>query len=295
LYGVKSGVAQGFVSLEMIKSLPLWYPPLPTQRKIAAILSAYDDLIENNTRRIKILEEMAQALYREWFVKFRFPGHDNVKMVESEFGMMPEGWEVKSIGEIGKVVLGGTPSRSRSEYWRDGSIPWINSGKLNDIRVIDSSELITEVGLNESATKLMPRKTVLVAITGAILLSMLEMEACANQSVVGIHDIKFVSQEYLHLYLCENISIFETKMSGSAQQHINKEIVARTDILIPSCEISDKFNEVIQPIYSMVAALLFRNVNLRSTRDLLLPRFISGEVDVEKIDVWMMNNGSEGA
>ncbi|MEH2456734.1 restriction endonuclease subunit S [Nostoc sp.] len=97
LYGIKSGVAQSYVSLEMIRSLPLYYPPLTTQKKIAAILSGYDDLIENNTRRIKILEEMAQTLYHEWFVKFRFPGHEHTKMVDSELGLIPEGWEVTKI------------------------------------------------------------------------------------------------------------------------------------------------------------------------------------------------------
>jgi len=94
----------------------IYLPPLPTQRKIAAILSAYDDLIENNTRRIKILEEMAQALYREWFVKLRFPGHEKVKMVESELGMVPEGWEVKCLSDVCNIVMGQSP---KSEFYND--------------------------------------------------------------------------------------------------------------------------------------------------------------------------------
>jgi type I restriction enzyme S subunit len=92
-------------------------PPLPIQRTIASILSAYDDLIENNTRRIAILEEMAQMLYQEWFVKFHFPGHEQVKMVESELGMIPEGWRVVSFFDIAEVLSGGTPKTAIPEYW----------------------------------------------------------------------------------------------------------------------------------------------------------------------------------
>ena len=86
-------------------SFEIPFPPLPTQRKIAAVLSVYDDLIENNTRRIKILEEMASAIYREWFVEFRFPGHEQVEMVESELGLIPQGWEVKQLGEISVIMV----------------------------------------------------------------------------------------------------------------------------------------------------------------------------------------------
>lgn len=115
LYGIKGGVAQSYVSLEMIRSLPLYYPPFSTQKKIAAILSAYDDLIENNTRRIKILEEMAQTLYHEWFVKFRFPGHEHTKMVDSKLGLIPEGWEVKRIKDICKQINYGYTTSAKSE------------------------------------------------------------------------------------------------------------------------------------------------------------------------------------
>ena len=94
------GATMASLNQDIVKRIPLRLPSLETQRKIASILSAYDDLIENNTRRIKILEEMAQAIYREWFVNFRFPGHEQVKMVDSPLGRVPEGWEVKTLGDI---------------------------------------------------------------------------------------------------------------------------------------------------------------------------------------------------
>jgi len=102
------------IRLEQLKDIDICLPDMFTQRKIAAILSAYDDLIENNTRRIKILEEMAQLIYREWFVKFRFPGHEKVRMVDSELGPIPEGWEVKRLGEVCNIVMGQSP---KSKYY----------------------------------------------------------------------------------------------------------------------------------------------------------------------------------
>ena len=110
-----SGV-QVNLSTEAIQGSPILLPPLPTQRKIAAVLSAYDDLIENNTHRIEILEEMAQAIYREWFVEFRFPGHEDVPMVDSELGLIPHGWDVKQLGEMCHVIMGLSP---KSEFYNE--------------------------------------------------------------------------------------------------------------------------------------------------------------------------------
>ena len=283
---VAGGAATPIVNKTTFENLEVSVPPLNTQRKIAAILSAYDDLIENNLRRIKILEEMAQTTYREWFVKFRFPGYQKVKMVDSPLGKIPEGWEVLPINKLGgEVVLGGTPARNNPLYWVNGTIPWLKSGKMNELRVMDGTEFITDTGLRESATKMMPPKTVLIAITGAILISFLEIDACANQSVVGIFSTKKCSPEYLHLYLCENISLLKSKMSGSAQQHINKLIVEDIPVLIPSSGISSQFVKFVEPQYEIVVNLLKRNSTLRQTRDLLLPKLISGEVDVSELEI----------
>jgi len=273
-------------NITYLREFPIELPPFISQQKIASILTTYDNLIENNLQRMKILEEMAQNLYQEWFVNLRFPGYEKVKMLDSPLGKIPEGWNVLSIKELGgKVVLGGTPARKSSLFWDNGSIPWLKSGKLNDLRVIDGSELITDSGLQYSATKIMPPKTVLIAITGAILISFLEIEACANQSVVGIFGLKKCSQEYLHLYLGENITLLTSKMSGSAQQHINKMIVEDTPILVPSEDIMAQHYQIVKPQYDLVSCLLHKNKVLISTRDLLLTRLISGELDVSELDI----------
>ncbi len=273
--------------LRDLRSFKIELPPLPTQRKITSVLSAYDDLIENNTRRIEILEEMAQRIYREWFVHFRFPRNEKVRMVDSELWLIPEGWKVVKIGERFTTVLGGTPSRKKPEFWEQGTIPWINSGKVNDLRVVNESHLITQVGLDRSSAKLMPKRTTVLAITGATLgqVSLLEIEACANQSVVGIYDEQHIFSEYLYLTFQEIIDAVIQHASGGAQQHINKEIVNDVKVVLPAERIIEAFNSSIRPMFDSITNLLLKNANLRTTRDLLLPKLISGEVDVEEASI----------
>lgn len=272
---------------DIVRRIPLILPHIQIQNKIAAILSAYDDLIENNTRRIKILEEMAQAIYREWFVHFRFPGHEGLRMVESELGLIPEGWTISKVGNKFKTVLGGTPSRVKPEYWENGFIPWINSGKVNELRIIIPTEYISQLGYNHSSTKMMPKRTTLIAITGATLgqVSLLEIEACGNQSIVGIYDPEELYSEYLYLNFSSNISSIIQHASGGAQQHINKEIINDVKIIIPPKILINQFSSFEKPLFDLIEILYWKNENLRQTRDLLLPKLISGNLDVSELDI----------
>ncbi|MDA2918473.1 restriction endonuclease subunit S [Desulfobacterota bacterium AH_259_B03_O07] len=287
MQNVSKGTTQDNLSLDKLLSLDFLVPLLPIQRKIASILSAYDDLIENNTKRIKILEDMAQAIYKEWFVNFRFPGHETAKMVDSELGKIPEGWEISETKNKFETVLGGTPSRKNPDYWTNGKIAWINSGKVNDIRVVDASEFITHEALKKSSAKLMPKRTTVLAITGATLgqVSLLEIEASANQSVVGVFDDNKLYNEYIYLKFCEIINKIIQSAGGGAQQHINKEIVNKTKILIPPLQLIINFNTYVIPLFDLLSNLLFEKKILAQTRDRLLPKLINGEVDVENLDV----------
>jgi len=257
-------------------------PPLPIQRKIAAILSAYDDLIENNNRRIAILDKMTEELYCEWFVLLRFPGHEKVKIVKG----VPEGWEVKKIGECFTTYLGGTPSRDISSYW-GGNIPWINSGEINKLRIINASEFITELGYSKSATKIMPVHTTVLAITGATLgqVSFTELEVCANQSVVGIYDDNDLFNYYIFGYINCTIQNLIAKQGGGGQQHINKDIIEKELIILPSQDLLIEYNRTIIPIFKQIANKYFLNERLKLTRDRLLSRLMSGKIDVEDLDI----------
>ena len=247
------------------------------QKNIADVLSAYDDLIENNQKQIKLLEEAAQCLYKEWFVDFRFPGYEDTKFIDG----IPNGWRKERIGDLFLTVLGGTPSRANANYW-NGNIPWINSGEINALRIMKESEFITDLRLKNSSTKLMPKHTTVLAITGATLgqVSYTEIETCANQSVVGIVDEKDLYSEYLYLYISNNIWEIIRKATGGAQQHINKDIVNTYHIVLPNDTIIANLKSYIKPIFTKIANLYNQNAKLEEARDRLLPKLMSGEIEV---------------
>lgn len=268
---------QANISPSDIKNLLFPYPPIEIQHRIATILSRYDSLIENYQKQIKLLEEAAQRLYKEWFVDLHFPGHENTKIVDG----VPEGWEYRKIGDVYKTVLGGTPSRAKSNYW-GGDIPWINSGEINKLRIIQASEMITQEGYDNSSTKLMPVHTTILAITGATLgqVSYTEIETCANQSVVGIIDETNQTNEYLYLYINDNILSIVNKATGGAQQHINKDIVNDYNILIPVQNVLALFKERTTPLFKLIKDYLNSIQSLTEARDRLLPRLMSGDIKV---------------
>lgn len=278
------GAAIQNINTDIMKNMPIKLPNPDTQQKIAKILSNYDDLIENNNKRIKILEEMAQEIYKEWFVDFKFPGYESVTFKKSILGKIPENWQIKKIIEVYETVLGGTPSRDRTEYW-NGNIPWLNSSKTNELRIITCSELITKLGLEKSSTKLMPPLTTVLAITGATLgqVSLIKSEMCANQSVVGICDNQ--NQEFIYYLMKNKISTLIMKASGGAHQHINKDVVNDMDFILPDDDTLKLFKNLIAPINAEIFNLLTKNETLNQTRDLLLPRLISGGIDVENLDI----------
>jgi len=260
---------------EVLSEMEIEIPDLPTQKKIAEILSAYDTKIENNNKIIKNLEATAQAIFNEWFINFRFPGYEKVKMVESEMGEIPKGWSIKKVSELFTVTLGGTPSRDKSEYW-SGKIPWINSGEVNKLRIIEATEHITDEGLRKSNARLMNSGTTVLAITGATLgqVSRLEIESSANQSVVGVYDEENKLNEYMFLYIKSNIMDLILGASGGAQQHINKQMVENYKITLPGRDIILKFTKVVNPMFKLIRECLFENKNLKESRDQLLVKLI---------------------
>src|SRR5260221_982946 len=264
-------------------------PPPPTQRKIAAILSAYDDLIENNTRRIAILEEMAQSLYREWFVHFRFPGHEKKRLVESALGLIPEGWEVKAIGEVVETLGGGTPSTSNFEYWRDGGVVWYSPSDLTSagtMFITDSAKKITALGLQKSSARMFPAYSVMMTSRATIgVVAINTKSACTNQGFITCVPNETLSAYQIYFWLAENKEKIISLASGATFKEINRATFRKLSIAVPGATTSRRFNEMLVPICKQIENLIVRNANLRKTRDLLLPKLISGEVDVERLQV----------
>ena len=191
-----------------------------------------------------------------------------------------------TFGVVCKCELGGTPSRVKPEYW-NGNIAWINSGEVNNFRIIKASEYITEIGLKHSATKLLPRKTTVIAITGATLgqISLLEIDSCTNQSVVGILENETLPYEFIYPYICHNIKELLSHQTGGAQQHINKQNVEQIALSLPKATLIKDYKNIVAPIFELIAKNCFESERLAAIRDALLPKLMSGEIDVSNVDI----------
>ena len=260
----KTGSAQPNLNTQLIKDFDISPPPLPEQRSIASILSSLDDKIDLLHRQNKTLEALAQTLFRQWFVE------------EAD-----ESWEETKIENILRTELGGTPSTAKPEYW-NGNIPWINSGEINKFRISEATKYITELGLQKSNTKILPKGTTVIAITGATLgqISLLEIDACANQSVVGIIPNDDFSKEFVFLWIKLKIKEIIANQTGGAQQHINKNDVNETSIIVPPKNLMNRI-PILKNYFDKISSNIQQLRTLTRLRDTLLPKLMSGEVRLE--------------
>ncbi len=235
---------------------PLTIPPLPEQKRIAAILSAYDDLIENNTRRIKILEQMAQMLYREWFVNFRFPGHEKVKLVESELGLIPKGWTPKKLGDILRLEYG---KALKAEQRTGGDFPVFGSSGIVGYH---SEKLTSGPGI------VVGRK----GNVGSVFF-------CDCDFWV-IDTAYYVSSEMPLHYIFFNLLTQNFLNNDAAVPGLNRNQAHSLPIIVPDSTTLTRFEGIVAPMFKMKTCLESKNYVLRSTRDLLLPKLVSGEISV---------------
>ena len=287
IIGTAQGAAsQAAITLEAIRCYEFELPPLPTQCKIAAILSAYDDLIENNLRRIKILEEMAQNLYREWFVKFRFPGWEKARFVDSPVGRIPEGWEVVSFTDIADVLSGGTPKTAVPEYW-GGEIPFFAPKDTPaSFFVTETEKRITELGLSKCNSKFYPPLTIFITARGTVGKVVMPAVAMAmNQSCYALRGKPGISQTFLFLATLEQVTYLKKNTGGATFDTIVVDTFHRMQVIRPEDTIVVNFTDHVESIFGMILNLIKRSTTLRRTRDLLLPKLISGEVDVSELDI----------
>ena len=283
------GAAQQVFNTNTAAELEIPCPSILNQNKIAAILSTYDDLIENNMRRIKILEEMAQNLYREWFLNFRFPGHEKVRFVDSHLGKIPEGWEVDTVNNSFSILGGGTPSKKAGEYWTRGKINWYTPSDLTAAKTmfIDNSSLkITELGLKKSSAKLFPAFSVMMTSRATLgVVSINTTEACTNQGFITCIPNNKCPLYYLYFWLKENVESFIKHASGATFKEISKGVFKTLELIIPDREATTQFESILQPVGLELLNLQRRNTILSQTRDFLLPKIIFGEVDVSSLDI----------
>ncbi len=244
---------------------------LPTtliQKKIAATLSAYDDLIEKNLRRIKILEEMAQNLYREWFVKFRFPGHEQVRLVDSPLGKIPKGWVAATLSDLVSIRKGKNITKKTIV---PGNVPVVAGG-------------ITPAYYHNAANTQNPVITISASGANAGFVNLYYEDVWASDcSVIDSGVTRHVY--YFNLLLKERQYEVTRLQRGAAQPHVYPKDLMALEVCAAPDEVLEMFGSQIEPIFRMIRNLKSRNNNLRQTRDLLLPKLISGELDVSKLDI----------
>ncbi len=269
---------------EKLAKVEVEIPPLPIQQRIAAILSAYDELIENSQRRIRILESMARALYREWFVKFRFPGHENHRMVDSALGKIPEGWDTKTVGDSFEISGGGTPSRKEPGYWENGNIRWFAPSDLTGAGTMfmdDSSDHINELGLAKSSARMFPAYSVMLTSRATIgATSINTREACTNQGFITCIPNDDVPLYFLFHWVTENVPTFQRLASGATFKEISRGVFKTIKLIRPPETLVRRFEGAVAPMAEQALALQRKVQNLRRTRDLLLPRLLSGQIHV---------------
>jgi type I restriction enzyme S subunit len=261
MQSISRGTTQDNLSLDKLLTFDFLTPPLPTQRKIAAVLSAYDDLIENNTRRIAILEEMAQLLYREWFVHFRFPGYEEVEMMDSGLGPIPEGWEVKQLGDVIELAYG---TGLRKSDRLPGPYPVYGSSGVVDYHkesLVEGPGII--VGWKGNV--------------GSVFWS--------DDNFYPIDTVFYVKTDvHLH-YVYYNLQHQNFISTDTAVPGLKRNQAYLLPFLLPDAEVMQQFQDLIAPMFKQIKNLQLKNANLRRTHDLLLPRLISGEVDVSELNL----------
>ena len=271
--------AQPNINLKQIGNLQIVLPTDKQQKRIAGILSAYDNLIENNNKRIRLLEQMAENLYKEWFVRFRFPGYEDTEFEDG----MPRDWIREKIGLHYNTCSGGTPSRTHEEYYTEGTIPWVKTGEIKDGIIIHTDECITEAGIKGSSAKLLPQGAVVMAMYGVNIgmLAYLDSEMTCNQACCVFNDKnKINSRHYLFHYLYSIRDYLLLIGFGAAQQNLSQDLIRKVKIVIPPAELIKEFDKQKEPLYQTIRALMMQNDKLIKQRDALLPRLMSGKLEV---------------
>ncbi len=282
LYDLGLGAGQPNISGTDIGKIKLHLPPLPIQKKIAAVLSAYDDLIETNERRIQILEKMAEELYKEWFVRLRFPGHETTKIVKG----VPEDWEVKRAIDIFNILGGGTPNTDRPEYW-DGDIPFFTPKDSHQGYYCMATEKgITPLGLENCNSKLYSKSTIFITARGTVGNISLPWKPMAmNQSCYALVPKENDNLYFHFLALKNSVDVIRGRSNSGVFDNIITDSFKVFGYFIPNDSTLKLFSNLIIPVFIQLENLLNANSLLKTSRDRLLSRLVSGKIDLSDLDI----------
>ena len=263
----------------ILSKLPVMLPTLKEQQCIVSILSACDKLIENNNKRIRILEKMAENLYTEWFVRFRFPGHENVPMENG----LPKGWRYIIVGERYNVTIGKTPPRKEFEWFVSNDVNaqnWLTISDMKGMFVWDTAEQITRTALERFNMVIVPAKTILLSFKLTVgRVTIASVPLCTNEAIAHFVNVPTIEHEYLYqqLRLFDYRKLGNTSAIGNA---INSKIVKSMKLVLPTTDKLETFHKMVAPIFNKILSLTKQSSNLARQRDLLLPRLMSGKLSI---------------
>jgi type I restriction enzyme S subunit len=264
---------------DVLKAIPIPTPEKELQHRIVDVISAYDDLIENNRRRIQLLENAARLMYREWFVYLRFPGHEHVKIS----GGVPEGWERMTFADASDTVGGGTPSTGVADYW-DGDITWVvptDITRNGSLALLGSARKITDKRLRESSAQMLPSDAILMTSRASVgFFGLADAPVCTNQGFINIIPKLPSTRFYLLHNLLSRVEEIRNHAAGSTYPEISKSRFRSLPVVIPPLPIRQAFEEIAESTHRLVRNLEISTDKLTKARDLLLPRLMSGEVEV---------------
>ncbi|NBB19327.1 restriction endonuclease subunit S [Runella sp. CRIBMP] len=281
-----SGATVEHLRIGDCETIKVKYPPLPIQQKIASILSAYDELIENNKQRIKLLEEMAEEIYKEWFVRLRFPNYENTEFVDG----LPKGWEIGKLGDLVEFKKGRNITQNTIS---EGSVPVVAGG-------------LSPAYYHNTANTSSPTITISASGANAGYVNLYFEDIWASDcSYLDTNETQYIFFFYLLLKNKQNEVFFLQK--GSAQPHVYPKDIMALKMNLPSQCLISNFEMLINPFFEEIKILSQKNQLLQQTRDLLLPRLISGKLSVEGLaeakeyvlgqnaEPWPMAAEAEGA
>ena len=267
------------VNNDIFGQIEIVVPNIEKQKKIGRTLFLYDDLIENNQKQIKLLEEAAQRLYKEWFVDLRFQGHENTKIVDG----VPEGWNECTVESFGTVITGKTPPTSNKEYYTNGKVPFVTIPDMhNVVYPLKTEKRLTIEGAQTQKNKYIPPNSVMISCIGTVGLVSIATEVC--QTNQQINSIILNNEDDLYFFY---ESMLRTKdlldglgSNGATMTNVNKSKLEKLIIISPSKDIVKQYNDVCKPLFESALNLSRKNVYLKNMREALLPKLMSGEVEV---------------
>lgn len=276
---------------DIIENTVIYLPPENEQCEIGEMLASVDKKIELNNAINKNLEEMAQALFKRWFVDFEFPNENGEpykssggEFEESELGLIPKNWKLGTISDLGEVAGGATPSKKNEDFYTARGIPWITPKDLSKInnKYISRGEIdITQKGFSNSSVKLLPKGTVLFSSRAPIgYIAIAKNEVTTNQGFKSVIPFKHVGSEFVYYLLKSNVETIESRASGSTFKEISGAEMKRVPVLIPTEDVLAKFNDIVEPIGRLTQKCEEENEDLTQLRDTLLPKLMSGEIRV---------------